>query len=114
MDRKAAVLSAALPLLALPAARPALAEGGAEAARALARRNDCFKRHAIDKTKKARSYRGVAARLKTRPDAAEEKVVHVTGGHAVKLEDGAEENHRIIDTWDPSELGNPALWILPL
>jgi len=114
MDRKAAVLSAALPLLALPAARPALAEGGAEAAQALAKRNDCFKCHAIDKTKKAPSYRGVAARLKTRPDAAEEKVVHVTGGHAVKLEDGAEENHRIIDPWDPSELGNPALWILPL
>jgi len=114
MDRKAAVLSTALLLPALFACGPALAEVDAEAAQALAKRNDCFKCHAIDKTKKAPAYKRVAARLKTRPDAAEAIVVHVTSGHVVKLDDGTEENHRIIDTRDPGELRNLALWILSL
>ena len=86
----------------------------AEAAQALAKRNDCFKCHAIDKTKKGPAYKKVAARLRSKPDAVEVIVEHVTSGHLVQLEDGTEENHRIIDTKDPAELRNLALWILSL
>ena len=107
-------VSTGLLLLALVAAGPAQAEVDAEAAQALAKKNDCFKCHAIDKTKKAPAYRRVAARLKTKPDAVEVIVEHITSGHLVKLEDGTEENHRIIDTKDPDELRNLALWILSL
>lgn len=86
----------------------------AEAAQALAKRNDCFKCHAIDKTKKGPAYKRVAARLRSKPDGVEVIVEHITSGHLVQLQDGTEENHRIIDTKDPAELRNLALWILSL
>ena len=67
----AVVLAGAL-LLGVVAAGPARAQQvDADAAQALAKRNDCFKCHAIDKTKKAPPYRRIAARLKTKPDAVE-------------------------------------------
>jgi len=114
MDRRAVVVSTGLLLLALAAAAPAHAEVDTGAAQALAKRNDCFKCHAIDKTKKAPAYRRVAARLKAKPDAVEAIVEHISGGRMVKLQDGTEESHRIIDTRDPAELRNLALWILSL
>ncbi|NJD35631.1 MAG: c-type cytochrome [Betaproteobacteria bacterium] len=107
------ILAAAL-LFALAAAVPAYAQVDAEAAQALAKRNDCFKCHAIDKTKKAPPYKRIAARLKTKPDGVEVIVEHVTSGHMVRLEDGTDEKHRIIDTTNPDELRNLALWILSL
>jgi cytochrome c len=108
----AVVLTGAL-LLGVVAAGPARAQQvDADAAQALAKRNDCFKCHAIDKTKKAPPYRRIAARLKTKPDAVEVIVDHITSGHLVQLEDGTDEKHRIVDTRDPAELKNLALWIL--
>ena len=108
----AVVLTGAL-LLGVVAAGPARAQQvDADAAQALAKRNDCFKCHAIDKTKKAPPYRRIAARLKTKPDAVEVIVDHITSGHLVQLEDGTDEKHRIVDTKDPAELKNLALWIL--
>ena len=86
----------------------------ADAAQALAKRNDCFKCHAIDKTKKAPPYRRIAARLKTKPDAVEVILDHITSGRLVQLEDGTDEKHRIVDTKDSAELKNLALWILSL
>jgi cytochrome c len=110
----AVVLTGAL-LLGVVAAGPARAQQvDADAAQALAKRNDCFKCHAIDKTKKAPPYRRIAARLKTKPDAVEVIVDHITSGHLVQLEDGTDEKHRIVDTKDPAELKNLALRILSL
>lgn len=86
----------------------------AEAAQALAKRNDCFKCHGVDKKKKGPAYTRVAARLRSKPDAVEMIVEHITAGHMVQLEDGTDETHRIIDTKDPAELRNLALWILSL
>lgn len=86
----------------------------AEAAQALAKRNDCFKCHAIDKTKKGPAYKRVAARLKTKPDGVEVIVDHLTSGRLVELEDGTHEKHKIVDTPDPAELKNLARWILSL
>lgn len=93
---------------------PAQVQVDAEAAQALAKRNDCFKCHAIDKTKKGPAYKRIAARLKTKPDGVEVIVEHITSGHVVQLQDGTEERHRIVDTKDPNELKNLALWILSL
>lgn len=101
-------------LLAFAAAAPAYAQVDAEAAQALAKRNDCFKCHAIDKTKQGPAYKRVAARLKTKPDGVEVIVDHITSGHMVELADGTNEKHKIIDTRDPGELRNLALWILSL
>ena len=36
----------------------------------------------------------------------------MTSGLKVKLEDGTEEEHKIIDTKDPAQLKNLADWIL--
>jgi cytochrome c len=84
----------------------------ADAAQALAKKNDCFKCHAIDKTKKGPSYKKVAAKYKGKAEG-EEKVIHnITSGNKVKLEDGTEEDHKIIDTKDPKALKNLAQWIL--
>lgn len=94
--------------------RPAQAQVDAEAALSLARRNDCFKCNAIDKKKKGLAYSRVAARLMTKPDAVEVIIEHITSGHIVQLEDGTEEEHRVIDTKNPDELKNIALWILSL
>ena len=93
---------------------PASAQVDAEAAQALAKKNDCFKCHAIDKTKKGPAYKLVAARLKTKPDGVETVIEHITTGPLIQLEDGTHENHRIIDTKDPGELRNLAEWILSL
>lgn len=105
---------AALTLLGLAAAGPVAAQDDAEAAQALAKRNDCFKCHAIDKTKKGPAYKRIAARLRTKPDAVEVIVEHITSGRMVELEDGSHEKHKIVDTTDPVAMENLARWILSL
>lgn len=87
----------------------------ADAAKALAKRNDCFKCHAVDKTKKGPAYKKVAAKYKGKEAEGEAKIIkNITTGPRVKLEDGSEEDHKIIDTKDPAELKNLAQWILSL
>lgn len=85
-----------------------------EAARALAKKNDCFKCHAVDKTKKGPSYKKIAAKYKGKPEGQEKAIKNMTSGNKVKLEDGTEEDHKIIDTKDQKELKNLADWILSL
>lgn len=94
----------------------AVAEGDidAQAAQSLAKRNDCFKCHAVDKDKKAPSYRKVAARLKARSYGVDYVIKHITTGPNVRLADDTEEQHKIIDTSDRAELENLARWILSL
>lgn len=94
---------------------PAVAAGvDAEAAKALAKRNDCFKCHAVDKTKKGPSYQKIAAKYKGKPDGESKLITNFTTGPKVKLEDGTEEDHKIVDTKDTKELKNLANWILSL
>lgn len=81
------------------------------AAKALGKRNDCFKCHAIDKTKKGPSYQKIAAKYKGKADAEEKMMKNITTGPKVKLEDGSEEDHKIIDSKDPQELKNLIDWI---
>jgi len=90
------------------------AEINVDAATALAKKNDCFKCHAIDKTKKGPSYKKVAAKYKGKLDGEEKVIKNFTTGPKVKLEDGTEEDHKIIDTKDTKEIKNLAQWILSL
>lgn len=86
-----------------------------EAAKALAKKNDCFKCHAIDKTKKGPSYKKIATKYKGKEAEGEQKMIkNITTGPKVKLEDGTEEDHKIIETKDPAELKNLVQWILTL
>lgn len=83
-----------------------------DAARALAKKNDCFKCHAVDKTKKGPSLKTISAKYKGKPDGEEKAIKNMTSGNKVNLEDGTEEDHKIIDTKDPKELKNLAQWML--
>ena len=89
------------------------ADVDADAAQALAKKNDCFKCHAIDKTKKGPSFKKTAAKYKGKTAEGEEKILkNITTGPKVKLEDGTEEEHKIIDSKDPKALKNLIDWIL--
>lgn len=107
-----AVVATLIAAAALSFAVPAVAEIDAEAATALAKKNDCFKCHAIDKTKKGPSYKKIAAKYKDKPDGVEKLIKNFTTGPKVKLEDGTEEDHKIINTKDAKEQKNLAEWIL--
>jgi len=86
-----------------------------DAAKALAKKNDCFKCHAIDKTKKGPAYKKIAAKYKGKEAEGESKMIkNITTGPKVKLEDGTEEDHKIIDTKDQAEIKNLVQWILTL
>lgn len=91
---------------------PASAAVDADAAKATGKRNDCFKCHAIDKTKKGPSYKKIAEKFKGKADAEEKILKNLTTGPKVKLEDGTEEDHKIIDTKDKAEIKNLMDWIL--
>ena len=90
----------------------ALAAVDDEAAKALGKSNDCFKCHAVDKTKKGPSFKKIAEKYKEKKLGEKDAIKQMTEGKKVKLEDGTEEEHKIIDTKDPKELSNLAQWIL--
>ena len=109
MKKLALVLSVALLPLTVHAA-----EVDAEAAQALLKKSDCFKCHAIDKKKDGTPYREVAKKYKGKPDAEDKLYTHVTTGPKVKLEDGSEEEHKIIKSKSEPEIRNVIKWILSL
>jgi cytochrome c len=88
------------------------ADVDADAANALAKQNDCFKCHSVEKTKKGPSYKKIAAKYKDKADGEEKLIKNFTTGPKVKLEDGTEEDHKIVDTKDQKQLKNLAQWIL--
>jgi cytochrome c len=93
-------------------ASPAWADVDAAAAEALARQNNCFKCHSVEKKKEGPAYKEVAAKYKGKPDAEARVIQHITTGEMAKFPDGHEEEHKIIKTKDPAELKNLAGWIL--
>lgn len=102
-------------ILATVIMAPAQAAGiDADAAQKLAKKNDCFKCHSIDKTKKGPAYKKVALKYKGKADGEAALIKNITTGPKVKLEDGTEENHKIIDTQDQGAIKNLVGWILSL
>jgi cytochrome c len=85
-----------------------------EAAKALADENECSKCHSMDKTKKGPSYKKIAAKYKGKGDVDAKLIKHLTSGEKVKLEDGSEEDHKIIETKDEAQIKNLIHWILSL
>ncbi|MBI4996879.1 MAG: c-type cytochrome [Rhodocyclales bacterium] len=105
------LLSVVLATSALAAAAPALA-ADEDAAKKLFKANDCTKCHAPAKAKKGPSLKKIAQENKDKADAEEKLIKHMTSSPKVKLEDGTEEEHKIIETKDKAELKNLAQWIL--
>ena len=86
-----------------------------EAAKALARQNNCFKCHSVDKDKDGPAYKKVAEKFKGKPDAEARLIEHVTSGEKAKFPDGHEEEHKIVKTSPPKDMGqikNLIDWIL--
>lgn len=112
MKTKTSLLLTGSLIFAVAGFAPAHAAVDADAAKSLAKRNDCFKCHAEDKTKKGPSYKAIAAKFKEKKLGEKDAIKQMTQGYKVKLEDGTEEEHKIIDTKDPKELSNLAQWII--
>lgn len=111
---KKQIISTLVIALAAALVAPAYAGVDEDAAKALAKKNDCFKCHAVDKTKKGPAYKKIALKYKGKPDAEAALIKQITTGPKVKLEDGTEETHKIIETKDQGELKNLVAWILSL
>ena len=112
MKTRISLLLAGSLFFALAGLAPVHAAVDEDAAQALAKKNDCFKCHAVDKTKKGPSLKKIAEKYKGKADGEEKAIKNITTGPKVKLEDGTEEEHKIIDTKDPKELKNLVQWIL--
>ena len=89
----------------------------AEAAKALAKQNNCFKCHAIEKEKDGPAYKKVAEKYKGKANAEARLIEHITSGEKAKFPDGHEEEHKIVKTSPPKDMGqikNLVQWILSL
>jgi cytochrome c len=84
----------------------------AEAAKELARANNCFKCHSVDKKKDGPAYKEVAAKYKGKADAQSRLFTHLTTGEKAKFPDGHEEEHKVIKAKSPDETKNLVDWIL--
>ena len=84
----------------------------ADAAKALARQNNCFKCHGVDKEKDGPSFIKIAEKYKGRANAEQRLITHITTGEKAKLPDGTEEGHIAIKSKDMAEIRNLVKWIL--
>lgn len=93
---------------------PLASAADAEAAQALAKKEGCLKCHAVDKKKDAESLKDIAKKFAGKPDAEATILKQITTSVKVKLEDGTEEEHKIVKTKDKAEITNLIQWILSL
>ena len=77
----------------------------AAAAEALARQNNCFKCHAVDKKKVGPAWNEVAAKLKGDKEAEAKLTKHLTTGP---------EGHPVVKSKSPDDTRNLVQWILSL
>lgn len=91
----------------------ALAAVDEDAARALAKKSECFRCHNLDTKKEGPAYREVAKKYRGKPDAEAKLYKHVTTAPIIKI-DGEEENHQIVKSKKDPEIYNLIRWILSL
>ena len=84
----------------------------ADAATSLAKKSDCLKCHAVDKNKKAASFKSMAEKWKGKADAQAKLTESITKAPKVKMKDGTEEPHKVIASQDANDIKNVVDWIL--
>ena len=94
-------------LLALPAAAQ-----DAESAQKFMKAENCTKCHSVEKTKKGPAYQKVAGKYKGKSDAEAKLETFLTTGPKVKLDDGTEEEHKVVK--DKGAMHNFIKWVLAL
>ncbi len=111
---KTPLILATTGLMAAVLGVPVAQAADAAAAEALAKKEGCLKCHAVDKKKDAISLKEVAKKYAGKPDGETKILAQITTGQKVKLEDGTEEEHKVIKTKDKAEVTNMIQWILSL
>jgi cytochrome c len=112
--RTSTLLSLTAAAITLSLSLNASAAVDVEAAKTLARENNCFKCHGVDKEKDGPAYKKVADKYRGKPGAEERLVVHLTSGEKATFPDGHVEEHKIIKTKDMAAIKNLVNWILSL
>jgi cytochrome c len=95
------------------AASAACASVDEQAARALAKKSDCFKCHTIDEKKDGPAWREVAKKYRGKPDAEQKLYIHMTTAPKIKI-DGEEENHQMVKSKKDPDIYNLIRFILSL
>ncbi len=90
------------------------AEVDVDAAKALAKQNNCFRCHGVDKDKDGPAWNKIAAKFKADPKGEEKLLHHLSSGEKAKFPDGHEEAHMILKSDDPKATQNLVDWILSL
>ncbi len=88
-----------------------------DAAKDLAEQNNCKQCHGIKKDKDGPSFLKSADKYRGKANAEDEIVKHITSGKKVKLADGTQEEHKIVKTMPPKDMGqikNLAQYILSI
>ena len=88
-----------------------------DAAKDLMKQNKCTQCHGMDKDKDGPSFKKTAAKYKGKADAEATLVKHLTSSPKVKLDDGSEEEHKVVKTTpanDKALLTNLVKYILSL
>jgi cytochrome c len=86
-----------------------------DGAKELARANNCFKCHGVDKEKDGPAWKKVAEKYRGKPDAEAKLIHHITSGEKVKFPDGHEEEHKNIKgKASPESIKNLVDFILSL
>jgi cytochrome c len=86
-----------------------------DAAKSLARANDCFRCHAISKDNDGPAWKKVAEKYRGQAGAEEKLIHHLTSGEKAKFPDGHEESHKNIQgKASPESIKNLVDFILSL
>jgi cytochrome c len=86
-----------------------------KAARNLAKENNCFRCHAMEREKNGPSWSSISTKYKLQPNGAEQLMAHLTLAPKIKLlEEGTEVEHKIVKSPDKHALQNLVKWILSL
>ena len=88
-----------------------------DAARVLARQNNCFKCHAIKADKEGPAWSKVAQKYHGKSEGEDRLIVHLTSGEKARFADGHEEEHKVVRTEPPQDreqIRNLVDWILGL
>ncbi len=115
MIKKPFTLIGAAIVLAFVGSMPASAAVDVEAAKALAKADDCLKCHAAEKEKKGPSMKEIADKYRGKPEGQEKAIKNMTEAMEVELRpkgSGKKEKHKVISTKKPEELKNMADWYL--
>ena len=85
-----------------------------DAAKALARQNNCFKCHGETKDKDGPALKKISEKYKGQADAETKLINHLTSGEMAKFPDGHTEAHKKVEPADPAGIKNLVQWILSL